>query len=237
MHHILDRLGKLANKEFLVAVAVPEEEYERMCTALPKGTEVIPGDTFNVLQRYEEAARGLEDYDFLVRLTGDNPFPDLGTMEMCIAHAKGGGSDYFYPLGLPLGMGFEFVRVGVLRSLKFQSLEPHHLEHVTIFFRENTHLYDIAPLEIGPFVDKESGKFYRPEIRLTVDEQVDLDFARKVFDHFQKINLPYFGARDIAALYAHYPEFFSDNLHITQRKATSIDERAQENSKNLRSKN
>ncbi|MCB1146209.1 MAG: hypothetical protein KDK41_04125 [Leptospiraceae bacterium] len=224
LEHITNRLNKISEREFSVVIACPVEDQEVLRQKFSSSRiKVVGGDTFDVLSRYLNASQDLLAEDYIIRLTGDNPFPDLGSFESCINFSKSDGPEYFYPTGLPLGMGFEFFRASALRSLLFRDLQPHHKEHVTIYFREHKHLYDIAELPVGPFVDSESGKHYRPDIRLTVDEPDDLEMVRKTFLHFQQLGNPMFGARDVSALYAHMPGFFRDNLSVQQKSATSVD--------------
>ncbi len=223
LEHIFQRLRKAEIEDYSITLAIPDEPESAQLEELARKWKVgvYYGSEKDVLSRYLGASSQLKDTDYIVRLTGDNPFPDIPAFNSMANRLIPHPVDYAYPLGLPLGMGFEFVRVNALRSQEYHALLPHHREHVTTFIRENPHLYEEEAIPAGPFVSYQTGEVYPPEIRLTVDEPADLTMAIKVFDHFARIGNPWFGSRDVSGLYARLPDFFADNLHVEQKSALS----------------
>lgn len=215
--HIWRRLRNFSSKEAEIFFAIPEEKNTLLTDWLQLNKiAFVTGSDQDVLSRYWTAIQGLDDSDFVVRLTGDNPFCDIPTMDTIFNRLREQPADFAYATGLPLGMGYEFIRVNALNSLKHYTLNSDDKEHVTLFIKRNVHLYDITPHAIGPFADEH--RVYPSDLRLTVDEQADLALVRKTFSYFQKLSNPFFGARDVAGLYYRDPEFFKDNLSVSQKK-------------------
>lgn len=225
LSHIIARLRNIQNEDISIAVAIPEydEQLLAFITSEPS-VSYIQGDEYNVLSRYITASEHLRENDFVVRLTGDNPFPDQSVLAIMAQQLQSHPVDYAYPRGLPLGMGFEFIRVNALRSQLFYPLKEHHTEHVTTFIRENPHLYAVEPLGLGPLYRPENDETINCNVRLTVDEEDDFKMVQKTWSHFNRLKNPWFGARDIIELYAHLPDFFSINQHVRQKSATSYEE-------------
>lgn len=225
IEHILRRLRNFSAKEAEIYFAIPEEADTRLRDWLvEKKVSFVMGDTHDVLGRYLLAAEGLDDTDYVVRLTGDNPFCDMPSVETIYQRLRQQPADFSYATGLPLGMGVEFIRVNALRSQKIYTVSEKNLytltdqekEHVTLFIKKNAHLYDIYPHAIGPFAEGE--RVYPSDIRLTVDEAPDLALVNKTFNYFRRLDNPYFGAKDVAGLYYRNPDFFKDNLAVEQKK-------------------
>lgn len=212
---LIDRLNlvKKANCDILLALA-KEEDQRLIDLAVENNITYQSGDPINVLQRFMDASRDLEDNDYIFRFTADNPFVDMQGIESLIHHLKRSSPDFSYVSGYPLGMAFEAIKVNALRSQSFYKLLPHHTEHVTTFIKERPELYTIEDIACGPMDDS-------LPIRLTIDEPSDLQLAQKVYKHFERIQKPYFGAAEVALLYRNHPEFFSDNAKVIQKSAQS----------------
>lgn len=219
--HIIARLRNVQDDALEIAVAIPERDIELRAFTSSQNLQVYTGDEYDVLSRYLAASADLQESDYVIRLTGDNPFPDQSSLAVIVNQLKSQPVDYAYPRGLPMGMGFECIRVNALRSQMFYDLKEHHTEHVTTFIRENPHLYEIAGLGFGPLYRPENDETIPCDIRLTVDEPDDFTMAEKTWQHFSKLKNPWFGARDVVELNAHLPDFFSLNRHVKQKSAQS----------------
>ena len=99
-------------------------------------------------------------------------------------------------------MAFEAIRLNALRSQLFYKLLPHWpIEHVTTFIKERPELYTVIE-------ELQSGPLYEGiPVRLTIDEQSDLNLAQKIFQHFDKIGQPYFGASEVILFYKIIPKY------------------------------
>jgi len=237
VEHIATRLSKLesAGLEFLFAIAAEEDQtladYLRQ-----QSFSFVVGDTHNVLKRFIAAAEGLADTDYVARVTADNPFIDQDQLALLLQRLRTHPVDYAYTADLPLGMGVEIVRVNALRSVALRDtpivgtelpiLDAHHREHVTVFIRENPHLYDIYPFRLDETFSAEAAKRRVTGIRLTIDEKADLCVARRVFEHFNRLGKPLFGALDAIQLHKNNPEMFAENATVVQKSAQSVDARS-----------
>ncbi len=221
LSHIVARLRNIQDESLEIALAIPEGDSLLVDFASSQNLLVFRGDEYDVLSRYLKSSEDLQESDYVIRLTGDNPFIDQSALSGIINQLKSQPVDYAYPRGLPLGMGFECIRVNALRSQNFYSLKEHHREHVTTFIRENPHLYEIAGLGLGPLYRTETDETIPCDIRLTIDEADDFSMAEKTWQHFNKLKNPWFGARDVVELNAHLPDFFSLNRHVKQKSAQS----------------
>lgn len=224
--HILKRIYSISLPEFSIKIITPENELvsikNRLEPFLPieiknqrYEPEFFGGATEDVLGRFIESAHNLSEDDYVVRLTADNPFPAFDILEQSlkkiIENREGALYDYSYPSGLPLGMGFEIIRVSALRALGRESLEDYHREHVTIRFREIPNQYKI-------FIFPELKEKLNDKIRMTIDESADLEMAIKIWAYFSKMDRPLFSTNKIHELYQKNADFFSLNRNVKQKK-------------------
>lgn len=124
------------------------------------------GSQNNVLERYYRCA---EKYNFteIVRMTGDNPFPDIEALERLIVFHRAGGYDYSECFSvLPVGVGMEVFSFQALERSYRESSRPHHFEHVDEYILENPGLFHCGTLPGEP-----STNF--PLLRATVDTPQD----------------------------------------------------------------
>lgn len=108
----------------------------------------------------------------LVRLTGDNPFPDPGIVDRVVERHLQEGNDYTGSRGLPLGMDVEVISSEALLALGERDLAPRHREHVTLFFKESD---DFRCGVIGMEERELAG------LRLTVDYPSDYALASLLY--------------------------------------------------------
>lgn len=237
LEHIAGRLATLEGAGVETVFAIAEGEPSDLADFLrEKGFNCHTGADFDVLHRYLGAAADLADNDYIIRLTGDNPFPDKDQLAMLLQYIRRHPIDYAYTADLPLGMGSEAIRVNALRSIRLRAeplasgsesvIKMHHREHVTTFIRENPHLYDILPFRLDVTISEAAARDRVRGIRLTVDEAADLAVCREVFTHFNRLGNPHFGAVDVIQLAKNIPEMFAGNAQIQQKPAQSVDERA-----------
>ena len=210
---LVDRIKKVCQPHCDIKLAIANEEDPKLKDFAAKhNIDCFIGDSANVLSRFIKASSDLAATDYVFRFTADNPFVDLQGIEALLAHLKRNSPDFAYVSGYPLGMAFEAIRLNALRSQTFYKLLPHHLEHVTTFIKERPELYTIEELQSGPLYET-------LPIRLTIDEQADLNLAQKIFEHFDKIGQPYFGGSEVALFYKNHPEVFLENSGIIQKSS------------------
>lgn len=237
LEHIARRFATLEGANVHLHFAIAREEASPLPQFLgERSWAFTEGDTLDVLQRYLDASSDLHDDDYVIRVTGDNPFTDKDELARLIMKLKQRPIDYAHTADLPLGMGSEIIRVNALRSIRLRAepaapgaapaILPHHREHVTIFVRENPHLYEIYSQPLDETFSEEMAKARVRGIRMTVDEPQDLTVARQVYEHFDRLGKPLFGATDVIQLAKNSPEMFAGNAQVAQRPATSVDSRS-----------
>ena len=214
LEHLVERIQK-ANL-FQTIIAIPEPEYDLFFKlSFLKSCRILPGPTYDVLDRFILAVSEFKSDDYLVRITADNPFIDYEVLNKNIGYAKEIKPEYSYPRWLPLGMGYEIIKVSTLRSLMGHDLTNAQKEHVTTFIKENKDSFNIKPF----FLEEKEYIFSTP-VRLTVDVIQDLKMVQTVFQYFQSLNRPFFTARDVFRLRGQSAGFFQKNQNVVQRSAS-----------------
>ena len=215
LEHLVDRIHKINMLQTIIAV--PQEEHY-FFSGLPflRSCNVVSGAIYDVHERITKASRKFQSNDYLIRITADNPFIDHKILAQNIEYVRDSKPEYSYPEWLPLGMGYEIIKISTLRSLARYPLTPAQKEHVTIYIKQNRHLFDIRPF----YLDKTEYPFPLP-VRLTVDEGQDLEMARMTFKHFLGQGKIFFTAKDVIRLQQDQALFFQNNLGIRQKSPLS----------------
>lgn len=175
--HIVWRLGLLKSDAVLVIATSSEPSdlpVQQFCESI--GVNCFRGSEVNVLERYYLCAL---KYGFrqVVRMTGDNPFPDIEELDRLIALYEASGADCCHSFkSLPVGVGAEIFSFKALERSFKEGKSQHHLEHVDEYILEHPELFKTCELE----VDKPK---CRPDIRLTVDTEEDYNKACYIATH------------------------------------------------------
>ncbi|MBE5847901.1 MAG: acylneuraminate cytidylyltransferase [Lachnospiraceae bacterium] len=171
LDHIIDRLrARKEDSEVVIATSTlpGDDAIENWCKE--KGVICFRGDEQNVLSRYYLCAKE-HRYDHIVRMTADNPFPDIEEIDHLIAYHISADNDFTESFSqLPIGVGAEIFSYAALEEDMDKASMPHHFEHVDEYILENMNLFKTGTLT----VPKE--KNY-PDLRLTVDTQEDYERA------------------------------------------------------------
>jgi spore coat polysaccharide biosynthesis protein SpsF (cytidylyltransferase family) len=173
------------------------------------GTRVFRGDEDDVLKRHVDAAREF-DADHLVRVTGDNPLTDVGTMDALVHQHHATRADYSYVPGEALLMGI-LAEVISRRALEhsWEKGEPkHRSELVTLYIKEHPAEFEIAMRDLDPAL-------LRPSYRLTVDHPEDIRLQREIFGTLDRG--PLVDTRDAIALLDTRPDLVAINGHLTHK--------------------
>jgi spore coat polysaccharide biosynthesis protein SpsF len=184
--------------------AVLVELAERM------GVGVFAGDEDDVLGRYVEVTRKWSA-DHLVRVTGDNPLTDLSLVRDLTALHLERGADYTYVPGDALLMGIlpEVISREALEVSHRDGEDRHRSELVTLYIKENPSRFRIVQADMP-------AELYRPTYRLTVDEPVDLELMRRIFERLYRPGEILDTAEAIRFL-DDEPELVSMNAHIRHK--------------------
>lgn len=167
LEHILFRLGMLRHPASVV-IATSNTHRDDIVKVFCDDHMVacFRGSENNVLDRYYRCAVQF-GFRHIIRLTGDNPFPDMEELDNLIALHLSGRTDYANSFAnLPIGVGAEIFTFESLEKSWREGTEPHQIEHVNEYMLEHPEIFSTATLNVA-------SEKNRPEIRLTVDTEDD----------------------------------------------------------------
>ncbi|MCX2837915.1 hypothetical protein OQ279_07080 [Salinimicrobium sp. MT39] len=207
---IIDELKKFNIPQSSIYIATSKNKendvLESFCKE--KGVNCFRGDEKNVLSRYIEIA-SKNNFDFIVRLTGDNPLVDLKVLNTALREHFSANADYTNTKGLPAGMNMEIITTEKLLGLKHEQLSEHDKEHVTAFFKKDSK-YRVN--FIYPLKDKDLSN-----LRLTLDYPSDFLVLSSVLSIALKYDMEVGGMDLVELCLEKYPWIFEVNLNNYQK--------------------
>jgi len=174
------------------------------------GVKVFRGSEEDVLERYVLAAEKF-GADLIVRITADCPLIDPEIIDRTIQQYKENPSDYLNISGYPNGLGA--VEVLTLSSLQQVMLETspndtYYREHVMTYITDHPEKFTVT-IPTAPLLLR------RPKIRLSVDEQADLDLIKIICHNFApRIN---FNTKEIISFLDKNPQYAAINSNVKQK--------------------
>lgn len=173
------------------------------------GLRVFRGDEDDVLKRHIGAAWEFEA-DTVVRVTGDNPLTDVGTLDALVTLHHQRNADYTYVPGEALLMGIlsEVISRDALETSWNKGEAKHRSELVTLYIKEHPTDFRIALLNLEPAL-------LRPAYRLTVDHPEDVRLQREIFRILGRG--PLVETKDAIALLDTRPDLVAINAHLTHK--------------------
>lgn len=176
LHHVFERTLAVRGAERVVlATCAGDENRPIIELAESMGIGVFIGSEENVLERFFLAADRFGG-DYILRVTGDNPFTDPEFAERTVEMAIKTDADLFHFTNLPLGTGVGIVRKTALDAAFHNSDSPYQREHVTPYILERPDQFTIVQHASGldnPF----------PNLRLTVDTPDDFRLAEIIYSN------------------------------------------------------
>jgi len=212
LEQVINRV-KLAKKVDKVVLAIPDTSKDDVLLKLAKGlnTVCIRGSEKNVLSRFLKAAKETKA-KIIVRITGDCPLIDPRIIDRTISIFKEESCDYLVQDvtygGYPRGFDTEIFFLETLTKAARLAKRDYHREHVTISIYEHPEIFKIRYY-------KAPKKFYRPNLRLCVDEPIDLIVVRKIFKHFKPRED--FTAQEIIEYLDKNPQIAAINKDVRQK--------------------
>ena len=203
LEHLITRIKKCKTLNDIV-IATTDQERDAVIVNLAKKCDVkwFIGSEPDVLDRFVKAAERFKA-DMVVRICADNPLTSPNEIDKLVNHHLRTGADYSYnnrphPKGLLDGAGAEIVNLNVLKKISKLATEKRYREHVTLFILENPKLFKIERLDADE-------KLRRPELRLDVDYEEDLDFIKEIYARLYRPN-NLIKLVDVIDLLNEYPE-------------------------------
>ncbi|AOQ23412.1 3-deoxy-manno-octulosonate cytidylyltransferase [Moorella thermoacetica] len=212
--HMLERV-KFARTINAIIVATSRLEQDDAVADLAQncGVMVYRGDEEDVLSRYVEAATQVKA-EVVVRLTGDCPLIDPGTIDKVVLEFLKGGCDYVathiegsYPRGLDVEV-FSYRTLLQVNELAPAGKNPAR-EHVTWLIGRRPDLFRRR------LVEAEAG-LNRPHYRLCVDTIDDFRLIEKIYKEFYRpgeiVNI-----EAVLRFLDEHPEIARLNAHVKQK--------------------
>ena len=194
----------------VLATCHGEENLQLIRLAESMGIDTFTGSRDNVLERYHQAAEKFGG-DYIVRVTGDNPFTDPEYASLVIDVAGESGADLCSIPNLPLGTAVEIIKKSALDMAYEMSSLQYHFEHVTPFLKEHPELFQIErhPVQIRNPIEN---------LRLTVDTLEDYTLAKILMEKlYAGTPVP---LQQIIDYVRENPELVQINSRIVQRPMT-----------------
>ena len=171
------------------------------------------GSEFDVLDRVVKACKFVKA-DLVVEICGDCPLIDPILIDKAIQTFLENDYNIVCTGGLtqtfPQGTEVMIMKTSLLeKSLQLSKQGPHR-EHVGLFFFENSFDYKIKDL-VAP---KSQTK---PNLRLQVDYEEDLEFVKKIYSSILPINGDNFFLDEIISLLKNNPKLLEINKHCREK--------------------
>ena len=210
--HLINRI-KRCNEINQIILAVPKnKENEKIGNKIKFKKLLFKGSENDVLDRYYKAAKK-NKLKNIVRVCGDCPFVDPLIIDKMVKEFKDGNYDYISNTlnpTFPDGLDVEVFSFSTLQKAWLKSKNKIDREHVTRYIIQNK-------------IFKKKNITFKKDLsflRLTIDEKIDLNLARKIFQNFNKKT--FFGIDDIYTLYKSNKKFFNINMKIKRNEGLDL---------------
>ncbi|NUF65490.1 aminotransferase class III-fold pyridoxal phosphate-dependent enzyme, partial [Acinetobacter bereziniae] len=210
---LLERLSKSKKIDQIILASSVDSLNDELETYVKKmGFPVERGSEDNVLERFYFAARA-HNADIVIRITGDCPLVDSELVDQCIQEFLDKKVDYLSntnPPTFPDGLDVEVFSFNALERAYQEASSTFDLEHVTPYLR--------TPEKFTQASINNSQDY--SNLRWTVDELVDLEVIKNIFEHFAP-NI-YFHWQDVLKLQETHPTLFKANTHINRNSGANM---------------
>lgn len=176
--HVIQRLQGVESIDEVVVATTTESKDDvivDLCGTM--GVGVFRGSEEDLLGRFYHAA-GWIGAKTIVRICGEDIFIDPKVVGQLVDLHLERRPDYTTNVigrTFPEGLYAEILSATALEVTHRQAVLPEHREHVTLYILDNPEQFYIEEI-------KAAGKLRRPDIKLSVDTQGDLDFVRMLYD-------------------------------------------------------
>lgn len=177
--HVIERAKKIRGiDQVILATGKRPENQPLVEIAESMGISHFTGSEDDVLGRFWESVKNI-NCDYVIRITGDNPFTDNYSASMALDYAIKENADHCYITGIPIGAGIEIIKKTAIEKAYKNGLKPHHREHVTPYIKENPRLFKLVK-----YTTEIANPF--PDLRLTVDTDEDFALAELLYKALYK---------------------------------------------------
>jgi len=203
--------SRLINKIVIATPDSPENDViEKYVKENYPDVGIFRGSENDVLDRYYQAAKKY-DADIVIRITSDCPLIDAEVVDKVIQTFLDSDVDYASNvLGkrtYPRGFDTEVFSFASLERMWKEAKDKDDREHVTLYLRKHPEIFTTENVI--------NEKDYS-EYRLTLDEQVDYDLIKIIYQKLLPKN-KYFTLEEIIKLLEENPELTKINENIEQK--------------------
>lgn len=185
--YIIERLLTVVERDQIVVTTSEESADNKIVEYCNQNKlQVFRGSLNNVSERFLNCATE-NNFDYAVRINGDNLFTEMEVLTEMIKQAKTGEYDYLTNTKdrtFPQGMSVEIVRTSFYQKVFKNFKTDMDFEHVTWYFHQNP--------EVGKHFYFHNG--ICPEakgLKFAIDEQKDFDLASRIIAKMDKDHTNY----------------------------------------------
>ena len=194
LEHIVYRISLITLPvDYCIATSESDLDKPIVDFCKQKGFNYFRGSLNNVAERFLNCAIN-KNWDYAVRINGDNLFVDIDTLEEMIRRTLKFKYNFFTNVPgrtFPYGMSIEIIKVNYFKEIYKQISSKYHLEHVTSYIYEN---YMVTKKNI--FVNNCYTNL--KDFKLAIDNYKDVLNVNKIFILLP--NLEYIGIKEISLL-------------------------------------
>lgn len=178
----LERIMRCSRvNEIVIATTNDEQDSEivELCNHL--NLPFYRGNEQDVLDRFYQSVKDM-DATYVIRLTSDCPLIDPVLMDEVVAFTISNDLDYCtntFIEHFPDGQDIEVFRFTALKEAWEKADKGYQREHVTPYIKENSSFMGGAAFRADNFAAEDN----YGDVRMTVDEQKDLDVLIELIDH------------------------------------------------------
>lgn len=182
IYHVINRLKSTKKvNELIIATTKNNEDDEIEIWCKNHEIKCFRGSENNVLKRYYDCAQKYNS-DYIVRVTGDDPFKDYRIIDKAVEIITSNKYDFVCnnsPASYPEGLDVEVFTKDTLTKIYENVTSDEEKEHVTLYIHNNKSLFKTFNME-----NSEDLSNYR----WTIDYEEDYIFTKKIYDklYFKK---------------------------------------------------
>jgi spore coat polysaccharide biosynthesis protein SpsF len=150
------------------------------------GVPVHRGSETHVQQRMFDAAT-VHGADTVVRITGDCPLIDPGTIDTVVPRVHNENAEYASNTirrTFPRGLDVESFSYESFKRVVTAATTQSEREHVTPYYRENPDEFDVVNVSSDEVFEDEQN-LDRTDLRLTLDEAADYRLLRRIYNELE----------------------------------------------------
>ncbi len=215
LEHLFKRLKISLGKGYIDKISfcttTLEEDNKLENLALLHGIEVFRGANNNVLKRMMLAINKNNDYNIILRITGDDIFIDPEYLNKTVLYHLDNNLDYTNAKDLPTGTDLEVINSSVLKFIYNHAVDLEGTEYLTNYITDNKNIFKTGSLKVP--------ENHISNIRLTLDTEEDFKLIDKLCTYLSNINKKYnYNLDDILNYFIENPNDIKINSEVVQRK-------------------